>query len=146
MEYSRIGYLFLGCFLDFLQITIQTWRSSIKIILWFVNVFLYKFLINRKINNYMVSKSIHYANFTLIMVFFTIRHYCYKILLRWRQYFGCSELRKFRNIWNSDYKITKYSKYDGYKHPCLKRDSNPQTTVPNGSALPFGHRPANFNW
>ncbi len=28
------------------------------------------------------------------------------------------------------------------KHPCLKWDSNPQTTVPNGSALPFGHRPA----
>jgi hypothetical protein len=28
----------------------------------------------------------------------------------------------------------------GYKHPCLKRDSNHQTTVTNGSALPFGHR------
>ncbi len=30
-----------------------------------------------------------------------------------------------------------------HKHPCLKLDSNPQTTVPNGSALPFVHPPAN---
>ncbi len=32
---------------------------------------------------------------------------------------------------------------NGYKHPCLERHSNLQTTVAIRSALPFGHRPAN---
>jgi hypothetical protein len=35
---------------------------------------------------------------------------------------------------------------NGYKHQCLTLNLNPQTTVPNGSTLPFGHRPANFSF
>ncbi len=33
---------------------------------------------------------------------------------------------------------------NGYKHPCLKRDSNLPTTVPNGSTLAFGHYGVEF--
>ncbi len=42
-------------------------------------------------------------------------------------------------------------KLNGYKHTCLRRDSNLQTTVPNGNTLPFGYSLASMimgwcNW
>jgi hypothetical protein len=58
--------------------------------------------------------------------------------------FGSVWLGATAKFWANNYTETYCLKpiSNGYKHPCLKRISNPKTAIPNGSTLPFGHRPA----